>query len=230
MQDRHPRTPGTTGWTPGQTVAWVIGFLIVYAIVQIPILKVLKAKSTWLERGDWYSIATTVTFFVLVPLVIWVARRRPWTSWQEDLGFRVPKWNEVLLWLAAALAWSVFHELVLRAGAFSAPEWTRGASKLPILTFVVAVFLQPIQIELIMRGFAFRGLRRADVSLAIAVPALIWTSMYVPLGVIEMGVIFLFALLLGMARWKTGSVWMAMLMCSANNLYWLLRIFPMREG
>ena len=88
------------------------------------------------------------------------------------------------------------------------------------------VIFAPIFEEVFFRGFLFVGLRQSRVGVVgtIGLTALIWTLMHVQYSVYEMSTIFVLGIVLGIGRFKTDSLWSALLMHVFVNLIATLEV------
>jgi membrane protease YdiL (CAAX protease family) len=89
----------------------------------------------------------------------------------------------------------------------------------PVLLWIMVVVFAPIFEESLFRGFLFEGLRRSRLGLigTIVVTSLVWTILHAGYSVSSLGTIFIFGLVLGAVRYKTGSLWGTMLMHALYN-------------
>ena len=89
----------------------------------------------------------------------------------------------------------------------------------PIL-WVAFVAVAPIFEETFVRGFLFEGIRRSrlGVSGAILITALLWTVIHTQYNLYQLSTVFAGGLLLGIARYKTGSVYTGMAMHALINI------------
>ena len=92
-----------------------------------------------------------------------------------------------------------------------------GALWLLLLAFCVAA---PITEELFARGFLYRGwsetfLRPAG---AIVLSSLVWTALHLQYDWFFLGEVFSIGLLLGYLRYRSGSIWLTILLHGLNNL------------
>ncbi len=90
----------------------------------------------------------------------------------------------------------------------------------PVLLWIAVVVFAPIGEESLFRGFLFEGFRRSRLGLigTIVLTSLVWTILHAGYSVSSLGTIFIFGLVLGAVRYKTGSLWGTMLMHALYNV------------
>lgn len=89
----------------------------------------------------------------------------------------------------------------------------------PVLLWIAVVVFAPIFEEPLVRGFLFEGFRRSRLGIigAIILTSLIWTVLHAGYSLYSLGTIFIFGLVLGAVRYKTGSLWSVVLMHALYN-------------
>ncbi len=89
----------------------------------------------------------------------------------------------------------------------------------PVLLWIAVVVFAPVFEEPLVRGFLFEGFRRSRLGLigAICLTSLIWTVLHAGYSLYSLGTIFIFGLVLGWVRYKTGSLWSTVLMHAFYN-------------
>lgn len=87
-------------------------------------------------------------------------------------------------------------------------------SEWPSLLRVATIIFAPVLEEVFFCGFPFEGFRQSRLSFigAIGLTALVWSLFHVQYAVYEIATIFVFGIVLGIVRLKTGSLWSPMLM------------------
>jgi HAD superfamily hydrolase (TIGR01509 family) len=95
----------------------------------------------------------------------------------------------------------------------------QSAGLLPLLVLGVVV-AAPLAEEIVFRGFAFTGLSQSRLGWAGAtvVTAFMWAIIHLQYDAFGIGTVFLAGLVLGLARWKTQSVYTPMVMHVVMNL------------
>ena len=161
-------------------------------------------------------IAATPLFLLVVGLVIARARK---LNWAEDVGFRAPKASAAFVWVTAFVAFAVAIEVLGSGGESARGSWVGKYSAADLAIRMVAVgLLYPIAEEFFFRGVFLGALRRRFGDLpAIIVPAIVFGAIHVqydwPLLIVADGLLF------GLARVRTGSVYVPMAMHVIGNSY-----------
>ncbi len=174
--------------------------------------------------GSVTTAAIILEALVCVPVIISFVKLRGHLSFRDYVGLRAFKAKTLLIWLPVNLVYLVLSEIVRRV--FNIPQsqsditlYTTSTS-LPLF-FTAIVIFAPMFEEVLFRGFMFKGyVKSIGPVFATILTALMWAMLHFsPETVIyDVGVIFIGGLLLGMARWKTGSLWVTLAMHSFWNL------------
>lgn len=171
-----------------------------------------------MAQGWMVAWATIVSAPVAVGAVALLARLRKGVSVAAYLGLAWPharqavRWSLILLGFIAAsdlLSWALGRPLV--------PDpvmvMFRTAGSLPIF-LIGLVVAAPLAEEFLFRGFLFPGLLRSRLGAtgAIGVTALAWGSLHVQYDLYGMASVAAGGILLGWVRWRTGSLWLCVLL------------------
>ena len=80
--------------------------------------------------------------------------------------------------------------------------------QLPLAWFL-AVFCAPLTEEILVRGFIFKGIKHCPLGNAgaVLITATIWSVIHMPLNWYTAVAIFVFGLAMGLARWRTNSLY-----------------------
>jgi len=154
------------------------------------------------------------------------ARRAKW-SVRDYLGLTIPNPRHVLVGLASLLAfWLVVTGLeylfpALDQTAVMISEY-RALLVSPsglVMFWLSLVVIAPVTEEIIFRGFLFRGWSESRLGVvgALVLTSLIFASMHMQYTVPGMVEVFAGGLLLGVARWRTGSTVLAILLHGTWN-------------
>lgn len=166
----------------------------------------------------WLYLATALP----VLLVLFKAASLPQQRRAQTLALTPVAVKRYLPWLGAfalyyALAWLVNWLWPVEPGEFI--DALVGVRHLGL--FVTMVLVAPVVEELVFRGYFFQAWRNSFLGLW---GTLLLTSMLFSLihagqyPLLMMAMLFSFSLILGLAREKTGSVYVPMAMHAANNL------------
>jgi membrane protease YdiL (CAAX protease family) len=166
-------------------------------LADIPLLAQLALVSTAIEIG----------------VVGFAARLAHWRA-RNYLGLVFPAARAALIPLAItavfvvgndAMSLALNHDVV---SPFQIETYrsARAAGLLPIL-WIALLIVGPLGEEIVFRGFLFRGWAQSPRSIApaIVVISALWAMMHVQYGWFEILQIFVLGLLLGWARWRSGS-------------------------
>ena len=152
-------------------------------------------------------------------IVIVLARTRNLP--RTELGFVRPPLLPSLLILAVYLAWMLGTDAAINwRGPWDFGPWLAAPLLASILRVLAVGLLGPIAEELIFRGWFFGAIQnRAGAIMAILITAAGWAVLHYDYGPAVIGVIFVDGLLLGLARWRTRSVYPPIVMHILYNLY-----------
>lgn len=104
------------------------------------------------------------------------------------------------------------------------------AGFLPLLLLAVLV-AAPVAEEVLFRGFMFEGLARSSAGPlgAILLSAGLWAAIHLQYDLFGIGQIFLGGILLGWARWQTGSLYACIILHGLLNLFATLQLLVLRN-
>lgn len=102
------------------------------------------------------------------------------------------------------------------------------AGWMPLLLFAVIV-CAPLGEEIFFRGFLFEGLMHSKLGPwgAIVATSLVWAAIHVQYDLHGMATIFAGGLLLGYARWKTGSIYTTIALHALMNIVASIQVFAL---
>jgi membrane protease YdiL (CAAX protease family) len=158
-------------------------------------------------------------------IVIVVSRLRGF-SLTEDLRLVWPRPAIILLWLAIWCGWLVAGELAIRLFGMEQPShWPAYPPLIVALRILVTGLLGPITEELVVRGLIFFRISRTKIGAwgAIVICAALWAAAHVQYDWRTIALIFLDGLLLGVARHRSRSTFVPMLLHVIANLYSILQ-------
>ncbi|QQR73474.1 MAG: CPBP family intramembrane metalloprotease [Holophagales bacterium] len=143
-------------------------------------------------------------------------------SWRENLGFRIPSARATLGWLAIWAGWIAAGELLIRAlDLDQAKAWPEYPPLVVGLRILAIGLVGPVAEELVMRGLVLDRLRRTALGAAgaIGVVAVFWALLHWSYGPGTLALIAADGILLGIARHRTGSLWVPIGMHVLGNLF-----------
>ncbi len=215
--------------------AIILGF---YAALQILVatvfVSIAKAETPDLNletyarslssNGFCIAIMAVVSGLVCTPLTLLFTKLHRNISVKNYLGFKEPlkrEWVQWLLILAAFLFLSDGASLLLHqpiVPPFMADAY-QTASSLPALLFAIVV-AAPIFEEVFFRGFLFQGIRYSRLGPigAIGISSLVWAVIHFQYDLYGMTTVFALGLLFGIARLRTDSIHLLMVMHSVVGL------------
>lgn len=193
-----------------QTVV-AVSYLVI-KIVAAPTTDILAATSALEKDGLFLGLSEVVTAPAVVSVTILFAWLRKGPPLREYLALRPVARRTILWWLLYTVLLAGLLDVAAYIGGYPpVPDWMldihRSAIFLPLLLFAL-VAVAPVLEELVFRGFLFEGLRHSRLGNAgaIVLTSLVWASIHVQYEWFYIGQIFASGLLLGAARWSTGSL------------------------
>jgi membrane protease YdiL (CAAX protease family) len=158
---------------------------------------------------------------------LWIAIRVSRTSFADYLALRWTSWTNLLIGVAAMVVLVMGWDLLSRAaGRDAAPGFMMevlksaqadGALWLLVVAFCVAA---PITEEFFARGFLYRGWSESFLGPvgAILLSSVAWTALHLQYDWFFFGEVFSIGLLLGYIRYRSGSIWLTVILHGLNNL------------
>jgi len=154
----------------------------------------------------------------------------------EYLGLRWPGYRETAVGLLLLLVLMVGQDLVTWSlGRPIVAEFMltayRTAGFLPVLVVALLV-AAPVVEEVFFRGFLFKGLAASAVGAggAILLTSLLWAGIHLQYDLFGKGLIFTVGLFLGVVRWRTGSVTLAIILHGMINAVATTQTIVVAEG
>jgi uncharacterized protein len=158
---------------------------------------------------------------------LWIAIRVSRTSFADYLALRWTSWTNLLIGVVAMVVLVMGWDLLSRAaGRDAAPGFMMevlqsaqadGALWLLVIAFCVAA---PITEEFFARGFLYRGWSESFLGPAgaILLSSVAWTALHLQYDWFFFGEVFSIGLLLGYIRYRSGSIWLTVILHGLNNL------------
>jgi membrane protease YdiL (CAAX protease family) len=174
----------------------------------------------------------TIAFSVImglpaVLLAVWLAIRPTGIPFTDYLALRWTSWRNVLIGFASLVILVVCWDMVSRGvgrevspgfmGDLMKSAQAGGLVWLLVIAFCIAA---PISEELLARGFLYRGWSETFLRVpgAIVLSSLTWTLLHFQYDWFFLGEIFSIGLLFGYLRYRSGSIWLTILLHGLNNL------------
>ncbi len=227
MQTLEGKTldPDVVWGLPG-TILWGLVISLIYFYAQIFGLGIyiglahgtsdLAGLERLLEQYAFHGMALSYGLFaaalVCVPLVLGVIKLKRQSNLVSYLGLRAVGIGTFGYWSLALLALGFAFDLLLWfIGRPIVPDFSieiyRSAEGAWVLWLAI-VLVAPLVEEVFFRGFLFRGFAASILGPAgaITLTALIWAAFHLQYDALQMGFVFVVGILLGMARYVTGSI------------------------
>jgi hypothetical protein len=174
------------------------------------------------------TLALSVIFGLPAVLAaLWVPIRLSRTPFADYLALRLPSWQNLLIGIVAMLVvvfgWDSISRLTGREvtpgfmGDILKSARAGGAFWLLVFAFSVAA---PVWEEFFARGFLYRGWSETFLKPvgAILLSSLVWTSLHLQYDWFFLGEVFSIGVVLGYLRYRSGSIWLTVLLHGLNNL------------
>jgi membrane protease YdiL (CAAX protease family) len=229
-----PRPPqvwkfiGTSLWGIAVFAAMFAGQLSVLVYFLITDRAPFSFNSVRELAGGGLTISLSVVMGLPAALLaLWIAIWLSRVPFADYLALRRTSWRHLLLGIVALVVLVMGWEGVsFTLGRESSAGFmvdvlksarAEGALWLLVISFCVVA---PITEEFLTRGFLYRGwsesfLRPAG---AIVLSSLVWTAMHLQYDWFFFGEIFSIGLLFGYLRYRSGSIWLTVILHGLNNL------------
>ena len=226
--------------TVGKSIGWLIvfgllfyGAVVIYGLIYGGYL-VLTEPDRFTDRQaiegairnamispSGIAMTFAIQAILLIPLIIW-ASNFAHQSWRETLAFKSVASSVLGLWF---LVYVVYFVLQGIAQSFMPIEHEdivsslAGSSHLGLALGMVLV--APVIEELVFRGYLFKAWRHTRLGLwgTLVLTSLLFTVVHAAqYSILLLLYVFALSMLLGLARERTGSIWVPIMIHSFNNL------------
>lgn len=219
-----------TPWGAGTTFAWTAIAIVVGqgAAMAVLLWWLGDATSGSLSAlqfdGTVVALATLASNPVQIAILIWAARRRGWKPSHylgldafraRDFGLAVAACAALLIAIAT-FGWLSGFDLVTPFQIESYTSTPSGPWLAALLLAVVVV--GPFGEEVTFRGFLFRGWVGGHPTIGILAISLVWAIQHIQYDWFGMLQVFLFGILLGWVRWRSGSSLLTFLLHGLMNV------------
>jgi membrane protease YdiL (CAAX protease family) len=218
-------------WGYRATLIWLLLAAGVSVAVSIAVLVFgggsLELSGDPLANGPLLAQITLVSTIVQIAMVALAARLAGWRA-SVYLGWIIPHVGIALVAIAVMAAFVLgydaltylLHRDVVTSFQTEAYRSAREAGKLPQL-WLSFVVLAPLGEEVMFRGFLFRGWVQSnrDVVPGIALISALWAVIHVQYDWFGILQIFMIGLILGWARWRSGSTLLTFLLHAMINAW-----------
>lgn len=176
--------------------------------------------------GDFNTINYIICFFIFTPFLLWLAKKRKNTTAWAYLGFdTLPTKEQLIKYTLIMVAYFVGAYVVSALFNIETPtsmvELYNSTDYL-WLSFIAIVICAPIIEEIFFRGFLFKSWQesRLGASGTIILTSILFTLIHT--GQYDfsiLAILFVFALILGWARYRSGGLYLPIYLHFINNLY-----------
>ncbi len=187
-------------------------------------------------NGLYFSISTIISASLCTFLMAVFIKLRQTISVAEYLGLRRVSTTNILISLAITLGFMI----IVDVGAYLldkplVTQWQLtlyGSSGWPALMWIAFVVFGPIFEEALFRGFLLEGFRQSRIGVvgAIILTTLLWSLSHIQYSFSGMAQIFVFGILLGIMRFRTGSLWSVISMHALFNLVGMIEMALYSSG
>jgi len=177
-----------------------------------------------LGNGLYFALVTIVSAVVCIYVISVIIKMRHTISVNAYLGLRPISVKAVLISLAIALGLIALNDgLSYVLGRPIVSEWQLNLyanSTWPVFLWLALIVFGPIFEEALFRGFLFEGFRwsRIGVIGAVILTAFLWAISHVQYDGYGIATIFVWGIVFGIVRFRTGSLWSVISMHALLNL------------
>lgn len=221
-ESRSCPAPQPGPWNLWATLGFSLAIVIIYAAAAtiVSVLYLLSGVVTpELAESDGLLFALSSLFAgtAAAAAVVFFAWLRRGITIADYLKFQRPRGRDLLIWPLLLLAMMAPMEW-LRVKIFGEPavpevmlNMVRNCG-LPVVLWLAVLVGAPVAEEIFFRGFLFEGIRCSFLGAAGAVIlcAASWAAIHVQYGPTDMAAVFIGGIFLGIARLRSGSLWLPM--------------------
>jgi uncharacterized protein len=197
---------------------------------QNPATSVETLQNNLAFNGSLLAIATLVATPICIALIVVFARLRKKLALKDYLSLKRPTRRQLLEWCSVAIMCNVGIDLLKSLVDLDIiPPFVvktyETAGFLPLF-YLSVVVLAPLFEELFFRGFLYQGFRHSFLKTtgAIAISAVLWALIHQQYNWVDITGVFVFGLVLGLARQRTGTIYVPIAMHALNNFLALLQV------
>jgi hypothetical protein len=203
-------------------IAWgVLQSLVLILYSHITTGQMMPPDVKALEKDGFFLGLVTVSTAPFAILLVWFfawTRQRPDFDWRAYLALRPVRWRSVIVWSSIGLAVSFATDILKYA--FDVPvmsefivESYRTARYMPLFILAI-VIMAPVWEETLFRGFMYAGYAASPIGPAgaILIPSVLWALIHLQYEAHDIASIFVLGVTIGVARWRTGSLYVPVAM------------------
>jgi len=225
----EPRTP----WGLWATLGWVLLAFVLSAIAGFVVVliwrpeAIMSGGADMLKDGPLISITTVASAIVQVGTLALAAKLARWPV-GEYLGLVRPAVRPALIAIAVMIVFLLAYDAltyllgrdVVTPFQVDTYRTARDGGTLPLL-WLTFVIVAPVAEEIMFRGFLFRGWVRSEQSAipGILIISALFAAIHVQYDWFGMLQVFFIGLLLAIARWRSGSTLLTILMHVLINFW-----------
>jgi membrane protease YdiL (CAAX protease family) len=241
MPAEAPRKQIWGGWaTAGFGAVIIFVFVVVQSLVAAayfvarmvtdPTLDIVDIAEKLISDGNLITAATIASAVVCSGLIFIIVKVRRGASFAEYLALKPLSKKSVFAVLVITVVFIGLSSLVnlfLERPVESDFMYDayRSVTAVPLFWMALVVF-GPVFEELFIRGFLFMGFVKSRLGPvgAVILTTLVWAALHFQYGIYEIVIIFFLGLILGVVRYKTGSLWASVIIHALNNLLAVLLV------
>lgn len=229
-------TADTLPWGPWKSLGMTFLILIAQIVVSIACTILYIAYSeivkpdfntfrflAKLESNHLFALTTMAISAPIIMGMVFLFAKLSKYPVNAYLGLIKPAAKQIGLWLAATLLFLASSGFILELLGVKDPEFMQSINKDNTYVFILLALLTmsviPLYEEFVFRGFLYTGLRysKAGVAGAIIIPSFLWSVIHMQYEPMIILSIFFQGIVFGIARYKTGSIWVPVAMHSFSN-------------
>lgn len=228
---------GYKRWGLTGTLLWSLSVAFLYFVAQTIVALVyiglhqtnatpanIEAMAADLEKNGNVIVYCTLTSFILCSgLLLLAAAIKRGSRLSHYFGFKYFQRSELKVWGGILIAYLIFSDGMLTLlGIEIVPEFMSSiytTSDNKILFWIALVVAAPVLEEMFFRGFLFEGIANsfAGPIAAIVLTSVLWSAIHVQYDGVGIAIIFIMGLILGVAKHRTGSLYLTMGMHAFGN-------------
>jgi membrane protease YdiL (CAAX protease family) len=175
--------------------------------------------------GDFMSFSYILTALCLSPMIVYFAKQRKLTTTAAYLGFdKLPSKKSFIYFNLALLTYFVITYFTSNMLSLETPQSMidiYSSTDYFILLIIAVVIAAPIFEELLFRGFMFTGLKHSPLGIigTIIITSILFTLIHGgQYELIDLALLFPLAVILGLARHRSGGIYLPIYLHFMNNL------------
>ena len=179
-------------------------------------------------EGLILSVGQFIYSIAGIGLIILFIRMRRGFGITEYLGLKPISARTIVVSLGIMAGFIMLVEVVYRLTGLPGDDFNVAVyetSLWPWLLWLALIIFAPAFEEVLFRGFLFAGFLQSRIGIigTVILTSLLWTIIHIQYDIYGMAQIFFMGIILGIMRYKTGSLWSPILMHSFGNLVCGLR-------